>query len=283
MIVFLNGQFVSEEKALVSVFDRSFLYGDGLFETLRIYGGQPFRWRQHLERLQRGAAFLKIQLPLSVEELYEKVRELIQVNQMAESVLRITLSRGVGQRGYLPKGADRPNFVLSLHPALQIDPASPPRWRLITSSFRVAANDPLAHHKTCNKLHQVMARAEAESLDADEALLLNTDGEVAEASSSNLFWIEGRAIHTPPVVSGILPGVTREAVVEVCQSLGLDCRESRIRTEPLRDAEALFLSMTTLGVVECILLDGVPLKQSSLTGQIREAYRELVEREIRAC
>ncbi|HEX4644553.1 MAG TPA: aminotransferase class IV, partial [Verrucomicrobiae bacterium] len=109
--VFLNGQFVPEEQAVVSVFDRGFLYGDGLFEALRVYNGQPFRWTQHLERLQRGADFLKIRLPFTAAELRNHAAELIRRNQMPECLLRLVLSRGVGPRGYSPRGADLPVLV----------------------------------------------------------------------------------------------------------------------------------------------------------------------------
>src|SRR5438309_3237606 len=108
MIVLLNGQFVPEEQAVVSVFDRGFLYGDGLFETLRIFDGKPFRWEQHIQRLQRGAEFLNIYLPFRPEALLGFVQELIIKDQLPDSLLRITLSRGVGLRGYSPKGAERP-------------------------------------------------------------------------------------------------------------------------------------------------------------------------------
>src|SRR5581483_7972043 len=117
MIVYLNGQFVPEEQAVVSVFDRGFLYGDGLYETFRICNGKPFRWAEHMERFERGAAFLKIQVPVKYDELHRQALELIRLNRMPEALLRISLSRGVGPRGFSPKGAVRPALVMSLHPA----------------------------------------------------------------------------------------------------------------------------------------------------------------------
>src|ERR1051326_7582955 len=112
MLVFLNGKFVPEEQAVVSVFDRSFLYGDGLFETLRVAGGKPFCWPQHIERLQRGAEFLKLRLPFAREALEMFSTRLIEQNQMPESLLRITLSRGIGPRSYSPVGANQPFLVI---------------------------------------------------------------------------------------------------------------------------------------------------------------------------
>ena len=282
MIVFFNGELIPEEHALISVFDRGFLYGDGLFETIRICQGKPFRWNRHMERLRRGAAFLKIPALLPAEELRTHVQELVRWNGLPESVLRITLSRGIGRRGYSPAGADHPNLVMSLHPSPALDRRRLSQWRLMTSSFRIAANDPIANHKTCNKLLQVLARAEADSQGADEVLLLNTDGDVAESASGNLFWIRDGVVHTTPLASGVLPGITREAVMEVCQSSGLACREDRARLPALLQAKGIFLSLSTLGVVEVISLDGVALTQSSLTGRIRDAYQELLENESKA-
>src|ERR1017187_269469 len=168
MLIFLNGQIVPEEQAVVSIFDRGFLYGDGLFETMLVFNGKPFRWAQHLQRLQCGAEFLKIKLPFTNEALRSSVAELVVKNQMPDSLLRLTLSRGVGVRGYSPKGAERPTLVMSLHPAPPINAPKTPGWRLITSSFRLPAGEPLAQFKTCNKLPQVLARAEADAAGADE-------------------------------------------------------------------------------------------------------------------
>lgn len=276
MIVFLNGAFVPEEKAAVSVFDRGFLYGDGLFETLRLYQGKPFRWEQHHERLLRGAEFLKIKLPFSADQLRLQAEELSQRNAMPEAVLRLVLSRGVGKRGYSPKGAAQPVLVMSLHPAPAISPEHPLRWRLLTSTLRVPTDDPLARYKTCNKLHHILARAEAEAKGADEALLLNSSGEVVEASSGNLFWIHDQAVCTTPLASGALPGITRGVIFEICRSLSLPCQEKHAVIDSLWSAEGVFLTMSGLEVVEVVRLDGRELARSPITAQIREAYRTLV-------
>jgi branched-subunit amino acid aminotransferase/4-amino-4-deoxychorismate lyase len=296
MLVFLNGRFVPEEQAVVSVFDRGFLYGDGLFETLRVFNGKPFRWNQHLERLRLGAEFLKIKSPFAAEALRAFAGELIVKNQMPDSLLRLTLSRGVGVRGYSPKRAENPTVVMSLHPAPRA-PASgpappgsfprhagsetgaPPAWKVITSSFRLPSGEPLSQFKTCNKLPQILARAEADAAGADEALLLNTEGLVVEAAGSNLLWIEGDTVCTPSVASGILPGVTRAAAIEICRSLGVKCRESGVASEKLKRSEGIFLSLSSWGVVAAKSLDGEELEQSPLIGQLRLAYWDLVRSE----
>jgi aminodeoxychorismate lyase len=276
MIVFLNGQFVPEEKAVVSVLDRGFLYGDGLFETVRVYGGRPFRWPEHLARLHRGAEFLKLAVPYSDKELTQTVLQLIESNQMPESLMRLTLTRGVGPRGYSPKGAEKPNLAMTMHPAQPNDPLNPARWRLATSSLRVPTNDPVALYKTCNKLPQILARAEAEALGAHEALLLNTDGQVAESASSNVFWIESGTVCTTPLADGLLAGVTREFVVELCASLGIKTVERSVRPEELAAADAIFLTMSSLEIVPIIELDGRAVRTSPIVGRIHQAYADAV-------
>jgi aminodeoxychorismate lyase len=279
MIVFLNGQFVPEEQALVSVFDRSFLYGDGLFETMRVFRSRPFRWARHLERLERGAQFLKMSLPFPATALRGLADELIHRNNMPEALLRVTLSRGVGTRGYSPKGAQRPSLVMSLHSAPPLEPEKPPRWRLVISSFRLPANEPLAQFKTCNKLPQILARAQADDAAADEALLMNTEGCVVEASSSNLFWIEANAVCTPPLAGGIVAGVTRAVVLELCPALGLEARQTSITPEKLAQTDGVFLSLSSVGIAEAVSLDEKPLRRSPDVERIRKAYSDLCARE----
>jgi aminodeoxychorismate lyase len=279
MTVFLNGRFVLKEDALVSVFDRGFLYGDGLFETIRVSNGRPFRWRQHWERLQRGAEFLRLRLPFSAEEIRSFAGKLIQRNKMPESVLRISLSRGPGKRGYSLEGAATPCLVITLHPMPKEERKAPFYWNLITSSFRLPSHNPLALFKTCNKLLHIMARAEAETKKSEEALLMNTEGIVAECSSSNLFWIEGERLFTPPLESGILPGVTRSLVIELCPSLRVPCQEKCIKPSRLRKADGVFLTLSTFGIVGAISLDGIPLQCSPMIEKLHLAYREVLERE----
>lgn len=278
VLIFLNGRLVPAEDAVVSIFDRGFLYGDGLFESMCVSNGKPFRWTQHLERLQRGADFLKIKMPYSAESLRKSVDDLVARNKMPNALIRLTLSRGVGVRGYSPKDADKPTVVLALHPGSPTSD-SVPHWKLVVSSQRLPAGDPLTQFKTCNKLPQILARAEADTAGADEALLSNTDGFVVEGASSNLFWIKQEKVYSPPLVAGILPGVTRAAVWEICQSLGIAVNEENIRAEELNRTDGVFLSLSSLGVVEATSLNEKVFGRSPLLAKISQAYRKLVEDE----
>lgn len=278
MLVFLNGQFVPEDRAVVSVFDRSFLYGDGLFEAVLVCRGKPFRWPQHLERLHRGAEFLGLKLPFADDALGKFAEELIAVNALPDGLLRLTLSRGVGVRGYSPKGADRPTLVMSLHP-LPSGPEPARGWRLLTSSRRLPAGESLAQYKTANKLAQILARAEADAVGADEALLLNTDGFVVEGASSNLFWVQSGVVCTPHMTSGVLAGVTRAVVLDLCRELALPTQESTVTPEALHETAGVFLTLSSFGVMPAAELDGLPLAESPLVEKLRRAYGELLTRE----
>lgn len=279
MHVFLNGRLLPEEQAVVSVFDRSFLYGDGLFEALCVFNGKPFRWAQHFERLKHGAQYLGIRLQYSSDDLLRFIGELIAHNGARHALLRITLSRGVGVRGYSPKGANSPTLAMSLHSAPELDTRQPSSWKLIAASVRVPANEPLAQFKTCNKLPQIFARSQADQAGADEALVLNSEGAIVEGSSSNLFWLENDIVCTPPLMAGVLPGVTREVVLEICRTLGHATREKSITPEQLRAAQGVFVSLSTIGLAEGISLDAMPLGRSEFVKKLYVAYWNLVQRD----
>ena len=264
---------------MVSVSDRGFLYGDGLFEAVRICQGQPFRWAQHLERFSHGAAHLKIRPPFSPEQMQQFAAQLIRKNKMPEALLRLTLSRGIGERGYSPKGALTPTFVMTLHAAPKLDLKNPPLWKLVTASNRLPANEPLALFKNANKLPQILARAEADAVGADEALLLNTRGRVVEGTTSNLFWVKGGTVCTPSLAAGVLPGVTRLAVLEICRALKLPTQESAPRPVELFSAQGVFLAMSSWGVLEAVQLDGRKIQRAACVQNIQRGYEELLRAE----
>jgi aminodeoxychorismate lyase len=276
VLIFLNGQFLPETQAVVSVNDRGFLLGDGLFETLRVVAGKPFRFAQHLERLVRGAEFLKITLPFSPKELEKFAAQLIEHNKTAEAILRVTLTRGPGGRGYTFSGESKPTLVMTLHPAPSVDAEKTLEWNLITSSFQIPAADPLSAFKTTSKILHIMARAEASEKGADEALLINTNGEVAETAGGNLFWVYDDKICTVPTGRGILPGITRAVVLEICRTMGLQTEKRVIKPEALRNSAGIFVTQSALGIVPVAALDGESVRPSPLIDPIAQAYAELL-------
>lgn len=275
-LAFVNEKFVPEEQAAISIFDRGFLYGDGLFATIRVCNGRPFRWRRHMLRLQRGANFLRIIMPVPDAKLREYATELIRLNNMPDSILRLTISRGIGRRGYSPKMASTPTVTMSLHPS-SAERNAPATWRLRTSSLTLRSSDPLAYFKSCNRLVQVLARAEADEAGFDEALLLNDAGYAVETASGNLFWIDQEHVCTAPLGAGILPGVTRSVIFEVCEALGRRVQERAITCEQLLQAQGAFASMSSRGVVEISAIDDTPMPRADFVPVIREAYEDIVQ------
>lgn len=271
-LVWFQGRIIPQQDAVVPISDRSVLYGDGLFESVRVYRGVPFLWARHLERFRAGAGFLRIRLPFSDEELTRGVQDLLERNRAGDAMLRVTLSRGSGPRGYSPKGAEQPWVAMTLHPAPSVGNGTGVSWKLATSRFRVAPGDPLVLFKTANKLVQVLSRMEAEEAGAQEALVLNTQGHVVEAASGSLFWIESGTVCTPPLSAGCLAGITRGVVLDLAGQLGLPTAEPLRTLEELRMADGAFLAMSSLGIVPVSHLDAVPLSVSAVTDRLRRAY-----------
>jgi branched-subunit amino acid aminotransferase/4-amino-4-deoxychorismate lyase len=195
---------------------------------------------------------------------------------MPEAVLRVTLTRGPGERGYTPPVDSTPTVVMTLHPAPPMNVKNPVRWKLITSSHRIPADDPLSAFKTANKLIHIMARMEAVEKGADEALLVNTNGEVAETASGNLFWVYQDNICTVPTGRGVLPGITRSVVLEICRTLGLPMNECVIKPRALRNSEGIFITQSVLGIVPLTTLDGEPVAPSPLVRHISRVYGEML-------
>ena len=280
MIVFLNGKFVPAAEALVPVNDRGFMYGDGLFETTRIAGGRAFRLAQHLERMVRGADYLKIPLPYPPKEILKFVAQLVEANAMPEAVLRVTLTRGAGERGYTPATAGgQPTLVMTLHPLPPMPADEPLLWSMITSSYHIPASGAISSFKTTSKILHVFARIEAHERGADEALLLNTNGEVAESAGGNIFWVYQNSICTVPTGRGVLPGITRAVVLEICQAIGLPTSKRVIKPQHLRNAEGIFVTQSVLGIVPVVAFDGEAVAPSPLVDQIATAYNEMLARE----
>lgn len=279
MLIYLNGQLLPEEEALISCQDRGFLYGDGLFETILVRHGKPFRWLQHLERMRQGLNFLNLHPAQNDQALLDGADQLIRANEMPDAVLRVTVSRGVGRRGYSPNQAGQPTVVLTLHPCPALDPVQPVQWRLKTSTVTLPSNHLPARFKTANKLVQVLARMEAEAKGMDEALLLNDRGDVVEGASGNLFWVRPDLVVTSRLDAGALPGITRSIIFDLGRTLHLSVAERECDLASFFDVEGAFLTMTSLGVVEVVELDGRPLRRSPLVPQLHQALQAKIETE----
>jgi branched-chain amino acid aminotransferase len=260
VLAYLNGQYIPADRPALPINDRSFLYGDGLFETIRITNGQPFLWREHVERLQRGADFLKIPIPLAPDALEQAARHLLAQNDTPEGFVRIHLSRGSSERGYAIPATPNPIVVITTHRSLHTQKSG---LKLITSSIRILSNDPLAQHKTANRLPNILARQQAEGTGAEEALIINNLDQIAGASAANIFIVRGRNLITPPLNSGALAGTTRAFVLQIALQHNLTPVEKPLVFEDLLSADATFLTSANLLVAPAISLDNAPLPQNA--------------------
>jgi branched-chain amino acid aminotransferase len=246
-LIWFEGRLRPAAEVAISPSDRGFTLGDGLFETLCWRGGRILALEAHLARLLEGARVLEIPLPLLPEALAAALAATATGNGLSEAALRLTLSRGPGARGLAPPPDPRPTLLISAAPL----PAPLPPARLITATFtRRNQHSPLARIKSLNYLDNILARQEAARAGADDALLLNTEGRLAEASASSLFALIGGELLTPPVADGALPGVRRAAWLAAGQA-----REQPLTPALLLRAEALVLT-NSLGVRAVAALDG---------------------------
>ena len=279
-LVWMDGQVLPAAEAMVSVSDRSFLYGDGLFESIPWNSGRLFRWREHWDRLTSGARFLGIRIAGDEAQVRAGIRAITGLLETPQATVRLHLSRGVGPRGYSPRGADAPRLIVTVHPA----PAMPPGgWPPITlktcRTFAVATGDPLATYKSANKLLNVLARAEAEAQGFDDAILVNTDGMVTESSSGNVFWWEEGSLHTPPLTAGVLPGVTRGAVLDSACKLGWTVTETAALPSRLSTSQGIFLTFSTRGLIPVRALDSQNVPTEARQSRLQEAFQRCCERE----
>jgi len=278
--VWMDGQVLPTAEAVVSVSDRSFLYGDGLFESLPWDSSRLFRWREHWDRLTCGARFLGIRINWDESQVRNGIRAITASLESPQATVRLHLSRGVGPRGYSPRGADAPRLIVTVHPAPAMPLGGWPALALKTCrTFAVATGDPLATYKSANKLLNVLARAEAEAQGFDEALLVNTDGMVTESSSGNVFWWEEDSLHTPPLSAGVLPGVTRGAVLDCARELGWTVTETAALPSRLSSSEGIFLTFSTRGLVPVRVLDSQVVPIESRQSRLQDAFLRRCERE----
>jgi branched-chain amino acid aminotransferase group I len=277
--VFLNGRFVERREAAVPALDRGLLYGYGLFETMRSYGGRVFRLEGHYRRLSEGAAVLDLPPALTLDELRATVDALLESNGLADAYLRLTISAGPAP----DDGGASPSVLLVARPLSGYPPDLYQRgMAAVTSATRRNEASPLSRVKSLNYLDNLLAREEARRKGADEAILLNTRGFAAEGSASNVFLVSDGRLLTPGLDSGVLPGITRAAVLELAQEAGIACAEGEVEATTLAGAAEAFLTNSIMGVMPLTRLDGRAVGGGGpgpTTRAIRHLYDQAVARE----
>lgn len=251
--VFLCTKFVPVKNAKISITDRGFLYGDGVFETMRCYAGTVYMLDRHLDRLYGALAALKIKAPCSKKKLSSLIYRSLAVNKLTSAYIRVAVTRGEGRLGITHKDALAPSLVI-----VAKDFEGYPAWMHTTGiSAKVVGitqneYSPLSRIKSANFLSYILARQEAQDAGFDEAILLNTRGQVAEAATSNIFLVKDGALVTPSLISGILPGITRGAVIEIAKRLKIRVVERPVKPAELLRADEIFLTNSLAELIPVI-------------------------------
>jgi branched-chain amino acid aminotransferase len=277
--VWLNGALVDGESACVSPADHGLLVGDGVFETLRCYAGVPLALDDHLGRLEGGARALQLEPPRR-DLLGQAAHAVLEANDLGDARIRITLTSGAGPPG-LARGEREPTVLVAAFPLTPW----PATATAIVSRWRRNENDPLAGVKTVSLVGSVMALAEARSRGASEALVLNLEGNLCEATTANVFCVRGGRVETPSLGSGCLAGITRDRVLRICGELGLSVSEAEIPAAALTESDELFLTSSTREIQPLIEVDGRPVGNGDpgeLTTRLGLAYSDAVERELKS-
>jgi branched-chain amino acid aminotransferase len=279
--VYINGKLVPAEQATVSVFDHGLLYGDGVFEGLRSYSGKVFRLAEHVERLFDSARAIRLEIPLSPEEMARAISDTVKANGIDDGYVRAVVTRGAGTLGLDPNRCSNPQIIIiadsiRLYPKEFYDNG----LELITSS--VIRNHPAAlspRIKSLNYLNNILAKIEGLKAGCVEALMLNHKGEVAECTGDNIFIVKHRELSTPPLDAGILEGVTRNAVLELAREAGVPTVERALTKHDVYVADECFLTGTAAEVVPVVKVDDRPIgsgRPGPITKELTERFHRLV-------
>ncbi len=282
--VLLNGRLLPAARAKISALDRGFLYGDGLFETLRTYGGEPFGLAAHLARLRRSARVFRMDVPISPTFWEPRIRRLLRANRLesTDASVRLTVSRGAAPFGILPPRGLRPTTLLL---ASALDPrltrAQSRGVRVCFFPFRVVTAR-LPGHKTLHYLPAVLGKMVARRRSSWESLYLDADDHVLEGTTSNIFIVRRGALFTPPL-HGVLPGVTRKTIATVAARCGLDLTERALKTRDLDRADEIFLTASTIEVLPVVRVEGTRVgdgRPGTVTRMLQDGYRAHVRRAL---
>ena len=291
MLYHVDGELVDEGEAVVSVRDRGFAYGDAAFETLRAYGGTCFEWDAHAERLFGTLELLGIDPGLDRDELRDRVRETLAVNELDEAYVRLSVTRGVQPGKLTPDPEVDPTVVVVVKELPRGGREGSVPWdepvRVLTVETRRISDEALpARAKTHNYLNGILARLELRGTDAGEAIMLDGEGCLAEGATSNVFFVVDGTLRTPSLDGPVLPGITRSAVLDLAEEEGIPVETGRYEPDELRAADEAFLTNSTWEIRPVAAVDGEPVATvdgepvgvGPVTDRLQRAYTDLVER-----
>jgi branched-chain amino acid aminotransferase len=280
-VIYLNGEYVAKENATVSVYDHGFLYGDGIFEGIRIYDGNIFKCKEHLKRLYDSAKSIMLDIPLSFSEMQDVLVETIRRNELRDGYIRLVVSRGPGDLGLDPRRSPKANIIIIVE-KLSIYPEEAYINGLRTVSVSTRRNVPDALNpkiKSLNYLNNILVKIQANLAGVGEAIMLNSQGYVAEGSSDNIFIIKNGVVFTPPAYVGALEGITRAAIMEICARTGVPLKEEPFTLHDVYVADEVFFTGTAAEVIAVREVDGRVIgegKAGPITTGLLQEFRKIV-------
>lgn len=277
----VDGELVPASRATVNVRDRGFLYGDAAFETIRTYGGEPFEWEAHADRLAGTCESIGLVHGVDDEELRDRVDETLAANGLTDAYVRLSITRGIQPGKLTPDREVDPTVVVIVAPLPRGGPGGEPVWdgparATIADTRRVPDAALPARAKTHNYLNGVLARLECRETNADEAIMLDGDGALTEGATSNLFFVDDEVLKTPALDGPVLPGVTRAVVLDLARESAIPVEEGDYAVEELLDADEAFLTNTTWELRPIGSVDGAALDGGPVTDRLRRAFSERV-------
>jgi branched-chain amino acid aminotransferase len=284
MLVYLNGRFVAKKQAQVSVFDHGFLYGDGIYETLRAYGGMLFLLKRHLARLKHSADAISLKLPMRLDKIGDALNEALSINKLQEAYVRLHLSRGPGEIGLDPALCVAPTMVIVAKPFHDY-PAEYYAQGVSVAIVATRRNHPLAlppSIKGTNFLNNILAKIEAIKARVFEGIMLNWEGYVAEGTISNICMVKKGILYTPHLDTGILEGVTRDLVLRLAKRIKIPVKEAMLLPKHLLAADESFITNTTMEIMPVTTIDKKKIGKG-IPGPVTAALHQAYQNEVRAC
>lgn len=280
--IFMNGKYVKKEEAAVSVFDHGFLYGDGIFEGIRVYSGNVFRLREHLERLYDSAKSILLEIPYTLEEMEQFVVQAVRKNDLQDAYIRLVVSRGIGDLGLDPAKCPEPNVIIIVDQvAIYSQELYDNGLQIISVPTRRNIPDALNPKiKSLNYLNNILVKMEANRAGLGEALMMNQEGYVTEGSSDNIFIVKRGVVYTPPCYLGALEGITRQAIIDICNRVGYTIKEEPFTRHDVYVSDEVFLTGTAAEVIAVVNVDGRSIgtgKPGPVTQHLLSEYRKIVE------
>ena len=280
MKVFIDGKFVDEKKAVVSVFDHGLLYGDGVFEGIRAYNGRVFKLKEHVERLFFSAKAILLKIPMSQKAVADAVRETCRRNSIRDCYIRLVVTRGAGTLGLDPNRCKNPQVII-ITDKIQLYPKAFYEKGLDIVTVPTTRNHPNAVNpaiKSLNYLNNILAKIEAINAGCIEAIMLNAEGFVAECTGDNIFMMKGGRLLTPPFAAGALQGITRGVVLDIAREMGVEVAEPNLTRYDLFNADECFITGTAAEVVPVVKIDGRPVangRPGKMTKKFMAAYHQV--------